>query len=285
MSKAKNTIGVVIVTHQSASTIGECLQKLSMAMEVRRIVIVDNNSSDATLALIQAASVQDNRIFLVKNKENIGFAAACNQGASALSEPWLVFINPDVYVQPDSLLKLRDSAIDFAGAGMLGVEFVDEKGNVDPAARRFDLSLVELFQRRGNMSFLYMGRDDSVRVQKVEACSGALMMLPSIVFHELDGFDTNFRLHAEDLDLARRVRLAGYEVLVDNRIRLLHVKGASSRSKPVWVEWQKHRSIWRYYKKYEAAKTADGLGAILWLSVWAHFLYAVPRKYIAMLRH
>jgi N-acetylglucosaminyl-diphospho-decaprenol L-rhamnosyltransferase len=285
MNKSKNTIGVVIVTHESASTIGQCLQKLSLATEVQRIVIVDNNSKDDTLALVHAASEQDHRIFLVKNKHNIGFASACNQGASALSEPWLVFMNPDVYVQPDSLLKLRDSAIDFAGAGMLGVEFVDEKGNVDSAARRFDLSLVELFRRRGNMSFLYMGRDDSVRVQKVEACSGALMMLPSTVFHELDGFDVSFRLHAEDLDLSRRVRLAGYEVLVDNRIRLLHVKGTSSRSKPVWVEWQKHRSIWRYYKKYEATKTSDALGAILWLSVWLHFFYAAPRKYISMLRH
>jgi N-acetylglucosaminyl-diphospho-decaprenol L-rhamnosyltransferase len=285
MNKSKNAIGVVIVTHQSAPTIGQCLQKLSLATEVQRIVIVDNNSSDATLDLVHAASKQDSRIFLAKNKQNIGFAAACNQGASALSEPWLVFMNPDVYVEPDSLLKLRDSAIDFAGAGMLGVEFVDEKGNVDPAARRFDLSLLELFRRRGNMSFLYMGRDDSVRVQKVEACSGALMMLPSTVFHELDGFDASFRLHAEDLDLSRRVRLAGYEVLVDNRIRLIHVKGTSSRSKPLWVEWQKHRSIWRYYKKYEATKTSDAFGAILWLSVWAHFLYAVPRKYISMLRH
>jgi N-acetylglucosaminyl-diphospho-decaprenol L-rhamnosyltransferase len=282
MNRAQNTIGVVIVTYQSADTIGQCLEKLLVSNELQRLVIVDNHSTDATIDLVNAAIAQDARISLVKNKVNIGFAAACNQGASALSEAWLVFLNPDVYLQPDSLSRLRDTAILHAGAGMLGVELLNEQGIADPAARRFDVSLVALFKQRGDISFLYMGRDDQLPVQRVEACSGALMMLPSTVFHQLEGFDSGFRLHAEDLDLSRRVRQAGYEVLVDNRVVVTHVKGVSSRSKLGWVEWQKHRSIWRYFKKYEAADTSDALSILLWVCLWLHFLYAVPRKYLSI---
>jgi N-acetylglucosaminyl-diphospho-decaprenol L-rhamnosyltransferase len=277
---SQNHIGVVVVTHQSASTIVICLEKLRQAMGVERIVIVDNDSHDATIELVESLAEKDKRITLVKNKTNIGFAAACNQGASAISEAWLVFLNPDVYLKPDSLLRLRDSAIIHAGAGLLGVELIDEKGVLDPAARRFDFSLLEFFKRRGNKELLYMGRDPTQPVQKVEACSGALMMLPSTVFHLIAGFDSGYRLHVEDLDLARRVRQAGYDVMVDNRIQLVHIKGTSSRARPVWVEWQKHCSIWRYFKKYEASSIADWLVFVLWVCVWLHFLYAAPRNLI-----
>jgi N-acetylglucosaminyl-diphospho-decaprenol L-rhamnosyltransferase len=274
----RNSIGVVVVTYQSAATIEKCLDMLLASVSVQRVIVVDNHSTDATLDLISQMMQKDTRIGLVKNKTNIGFAAACNQGASALSEAWLVFLNPDVYLAPDALSALRDTAVNHAGAGLLGVQLCDEKGVLDPAARRFDLSLLELFKHRGDANVLYMGRDDHQNVQSVEACSGALMMLPSTVFHQVDGFDSGFRLHVEDLDLSRRVRQAGYEVLVDNRITVTHVRGASSRARPIWVEWQKHRSIWRYFKKYEATEVSGLMHMLLWVCVWLHFAYSAARK-------
>ena len=98
-----SNIAVVVVTHESAATITLCLKKLRRAIGLRRIVIIDNASSDATCEIIEKFLPDDPRISLVRNKENLGFAAACNQGASALSQPWLVFLNPDAYVEPDTL--------------------------------------------------------------------------------------------------------------------------------------------------------------------------------------
>jgi N-acetylglucosaminyl-diphospho-decaprenol L-rhamnosyltransferase len=276
-SAVSSNIAVVVVTHESAATVTLCLKKLRRAVGLRRIVVVDNASSDATCAIVENFLPDDARISLVRNKENLGFAAACNQGASALSQPWLVFLNPDAYVEPDSLSRLRDSAIQHAGAGLIGVDLVDEKGAPDRASRRFDLSLISLLKNGADLDLIYMGRDPDKAVQPVDACSGALMMMPATVFHHIGGFDHGFRLHAEDLDLCRRVRQAGYEVLVDNSVRVVHVRGASGLTKPAWVEWQKHRSLWRYFQKYESAETPDWMKPFIWMGLWLHFVWAILR--------
>ncbi|OGT56220.1 MAG: hypothetical protein A3E01_04980 [Gammaproteobacteria bacterium RIFCSPHIGHO2_12_FULL_63_22] len=164
-----------------------------------------------------------------------------------------------------------------AGAGMLGVDLVDEYGRADPASRRRDPSLRELLDRRGRRDDLYLGRDPKAVLQPVEAISGALMLMPVGLFLQLGGFDETFRMHVEDLDLCRRTREAGYEVLVANDITVLHVGGESSRARPVWVERQKHLSLWRYFRKFEAQDTADWLKPVLWLGLWGHFIVAAAR--------
>ncbi len=279
MSNASGAnIAVVVVTHESAATIELCLKKLRRAIGLRRIVIVDNASTDATCVIVEKIQSEDPRISLVRNKENLGFAMACNHGASAVSQPWLVFLNPDAYVEPDTLSRLRDTAVQHVSAGLIGVNLISEQGEPDRAARRFDISLIALFKNRANFDFVYMGRDPDKKVQTVEACSGAFMMMPSSLFHLIGGFDDGYRLHVEDLDICRRVRQAGYEVVVDNTVNVVHVRGVSSLKKPLWVEWQKHRSLWRYFQKYEAAKTPDWMEPMLWSGLWLHFIWAVMQQ-------
>ena len=114
----------------------------------------------------------------------------------------------------------------------------------------------------------------------MEAVTGALMMMPSNLFVKLGGFDESFRLHAEDLDLCRRVREAGYEVLCANDVRALHVGGVSGRRKPFWVGWQKRRSLWRYFHKWEAAETPLWMRPLLWVGLWANFFIGLVSRQI-----
>jgi GT2 family glycosyltransferase len=103
------------------------------------------------------------------------------------------------------------------------------------------------------------------------------MLMPLGLFLQLGGFDEGFRLHVEDLDLCRRTREAGYEVLVANDIRVVPVGGVSSRARPIWVERQKHASLWRYFRKFEAADTPVLERPVLWLGLWSHFVAAAAR--------
>lgn len=279
-AQAATDMGAVIVTFQSARTIERCLEGLLASAPVVRIVVVDNASDDGTLLLVETFAKKHPRITAVRNSDNRGFAAGCNQGASALATPWVVFINPDCYVEPDALTRLVNHGLTRAGAGLLGVDLADERGVADPAARRRDPSLRELLGQRGRRDDLYLGRDPKADLQTVEAISGALMMMPLGLFLQLGGFDEAFRLHVEDLDLCRRTREAGYEVLVANDITVLHVGGESSRGRPLWVEWQKHGSLWRYFKKFEAEETPGWLTPVLWLGLWGHFLLAATRAAI-----
>jgi GT2 family glycosyltransferase len=239
--------------------------------------VVDNNSTDGTPALLKLMAATNERISVVRNPDNRGFSSACNQGASALDTPWVCFVNPDCFVRGDSLPRLVTHGMQRVGAGLLGVNMIDEFGQSDPAARRRDPSLRELLGRRGSREDLYLGRDPKQDLQAVEAVSGALMLMPLGLFLQIGGFDEEFHLHVEDLDLCRRTREAGYEVLVANDITVVHVGGVSSRSRPVWVEWQKHQSLWRYFDKFERRDTPMPLRPVLWLGLWAHFLLASAR--------
>jgi len=270
-------IGVIVVSFASASTLEACVFRLLAARDVARVVVIDNASPDDSAARVQRMALRDPRLTVVRNDENRGFAAACNQGATAVSQPWIAFVNPDAYVERDTLSRLVAHATARAGAGLLGVELVDEAGAVDPASRRADPSLRDQLSGLGRREDLFLGADPAVKLQPVDAVSGALMLLPTGLYVRLDGMDEGYRLHAEDLDLCRRVREAGYEVLVANDLRVTHVRGVSSRTRPVWVEWQKHRGLWRYFRKFEAHDTPAWLRPVLWCGLWAHFGLAALR--------
>lgn len=269
-------IGVVVVTFQSATTIERCLKQLLKAIGVGRIIVIDNASDDDTTVRVENIAQCDPRVRVVHNKVNCGFGEACNQGARALDTPWVAFVNPDCYVEADALFRLAQHGLQRVGSGVLGVDLIDEAGFEDPAARRRDPSLRELLGQAGRRDDLYLGRNPKLDLQQVEALSGALMLMPLELFLQLGGFDESYALHVEDLDLCRRVREAGYEVLVANDITVTHVRGVSSRARPLWVEWQKHRSLWRYFLKFEAEHTPLVLQGILWLGLWSHFLVEVP---------
>ena len=121
-------VGVVVVSFASARTIRYCLELLLSAESVVRIVVVDNASVDGTADLVADMVQRHERVTLVRNGENRGFAAACNQGASALATPWVCFVNPDCYVPGEGMDRLVQHGVTRAGAGLLGVDIVDEQG-------------------------------------------------------------------------------------------------------------------------------------------------------------
>ena len=104
----------------------------------------------------------------------------------------------------------------------------------------------------GRRGALDLPPDDSLAVQPVEACSGALMLVSRAAFDAIGGWDAGYRLHVEDLDFCRRLRDAGFDVAVANDVSVLHHRGVSSRARPFFVEWHKHRGLWRYWWRFEA---------------------------------
>ena len=268
-------IAAIVVTHQSAETIGECLQRLRAAEGVAEIRVVDNDSRDGTLEIVQRQAIADPRIRFIANPDNPGFAVACNQGAADSQATWLAFVNPDCFVEADSLARLRDHAASL-GDALLGVDLVGEDGVRDVAARRRDPDFAAMLREPSRVQ-LGVARDPSQTIQRVEAVSGALMLLPRALFERIGGFDRGYRLHAEDLDLCRRVREAGATVACANDVRVLHVRGVSSRSRPLFVEWHKHRGLWRYFKKFEAPRRGIGTRVSVFAMIWGRFPFAAVR--------
>ncbi|HYG05901.1 MAG TPA: glycosyltransferase family 2 protein [Stenotrophomonas sp.] len=270
-------IAAVVVTYRSAATIDECLTRLRAATDVAEIRVVDNDSDDDTLSVVQRHAIEDPRVHFIANPDNPGFATACNQGAADSQSPWLVFINPDLMVAPDTLAQLRERARKLCVSGLLGVEQVDEHGQPDGAVRRRDPDFAAMLRSPRRGAQLAVAADPSQPLQQVDAISGALMLLPRELFDRIGGWDAGYRLHAEDLDLCRRARLAGAVVAVANDLQVLHLRGVSSRSRPYFVEWHKHRGLWRYFRKFEWPRRDWAVRAGVWLAIWAHAAAQLPR--------
>ena len=291
-------IAAIVVSYDSEETLDDCLSRLRAAAGVVEIRVVDNQSRDGTLDIVQRHALADPRLRFIANPDNPGFAVACNQGAADSRAPWLAFVNPDCLVDPDSLARMRAHAYRAIGFGedgprdiaesvdvalrgqggdvVIGGDLVDEDGVRDAAARRRDPDFAAML-RDPSRRHLGLAVDPSQPLQEVDAVSGALMLMPRGLFECIGGFDEGFRLHAEDLDLCRSARLQGATVACANDVRVLHVRGVSSRSRPLFVEWHKHRGLWRYFRKFEAARRGGLTRVAVFAMIWGRFPVATLR--------
>ena len=264
-----DAIAAVVVSHRSEATLDECLARLRAAQDVTEIRVVDNASDDGSLAIVQRHALADPRVRFIANPDNPGFAVACNQGASDSASPWLALVNPDCLVEVDSLARMRGHASGF-DAALIGADLVDDNGVRDAAARRRNPDFVAML-RDPSRARLGVELDPAQTLQLVDAVSGALMLLPRALFGRIGGFDEAYRLHVEDLDLCRRARAAGADVAVANDVRVVHVRGVSSRSRPLFVEWHKHRGFCRYYRTFQAPCCSALVSALVYAAIWCRF--------------
>jgi hypothetical protein len=200
-----------------------------------------------------------------------------------------MFLNPDCTIEPGTIGTLRRIAAEDPRIGVLGIDIVSPDGRAPRGNRRRDPTL-----RRALMTASGLARFESRwpalagvempesaqqgGVENVEAVSGACLFLPRRVFDAVRGFDEGYFLHVEDLDLCRRVRDAGYAVAIAHGVRAVHAQGASSRSRPVFVDWHKHRGMWRYFTRFDPAAHSMVVRAVVWAGIWAHFALTAPLR-------
>ena len=268
-------IAAIVVAFNSEETLDECLTRLRAAEDVAEIRVVDNDSRDGSLDIVQRHALADPRLRFIANPDNPGFAVACNQGAAETHAPWLAFVNPDCFVEADTLRRMQAHALR-ADGGLIGADLVDEAGVRDVAARRRDPDFAAML-RDPSRARLDVELDAAQPLQAVDAVSGALMLMPRGLFERIGGFDAGYRLHAEDLDLCRRARAEGALVACANDVRVLHVRGVSSRPRPLFVEWHKHRGFWRYYRRFDASGDGRLVRAAVFGLIWGRFPFALAR--------
>lgn len=273
-------VTVSIVNHESRDDVLGALRALSddaTRGRTLQVIVVDNASRDGSLATLP----RDARVRLLRNEDNRGFAVACNQGAAATPASHVLFLNPDCELPPGAVRALRARMAADASLALLGAQLVNSDGTPQAASRRRTPTPTVAIKRALGLGGTSLEIDEPVDITQpvthVDAISGALMLVPHAVFETLGGFDEGYVLHCEDLDLCRRALLAGHRVGIANGVRVVHHKGTSSRSRPVWVEWQKHRGMLRYFKKFDAECSPLWLRLAVRAGVWLRFPLAAQR--------
>jgi N-acetylglucosaminyl-diphospho-decaprenol L-rhamnosyltransferase len=278
-------LSVIVVSADSGPSLRDCVNSVLACTTPLELLLIDNASSDGIPQALERARENDPRLKVIYNRANLGFGPAINRAAAQARGQVFLILNPDCLLEQTALQGLLNVLNTEQKVGLVGAVVCDAKGVPDPASYRRDpimqRALATLFKRGGEgVNFIGEMPDHLV---EAEAVSGAVMMMPRRVFEWLNGFDEKYFLHCEDLDMCRRVRDGGWRVLLAGDVRVLHGKGGSSRHRPVFVSYHKHRGMWRWFRKFDPAAHKPHLAAIVWLGIWAHFLLRIPGQLLRLM--
>ncbi len=234
-------LDIVIVNWNAGGQLLDCLESIAAlpvvpSFHVSRCIVVDNASSDGSADGLERLPYG---ITVIRNPGNKGFGSACNQGAGAGEAEHVLFLNPDVRLFPDSLSK----AISFFDApqnqmiGLLGIQLLDEKGQIQPSAGRYPTPGSVIYQMVGldriwpaRFPPFVMSDWDHRTCRQVDVLQGAFLLMRRAAFRKLRGFDEGFFMYYEDVDLALRARRAGWTTYYLADARAFHRGGGVTES-------------------------------------------------------
>jgi hypothetical protein len=278
----ERVISVIIVNYNGGELLTECVSLVLAATVPVRVSVVDNASTDDSLSLLQLMLGNDNRLQVIKNAANLGFARAANLALPGTSGEYLLFLNPDCLIRPDTLTRFATIMDQYPQAGMAGCLVRNVDGSEQPGSRRsvptpwrtivriFHLDKLfphqPLFQ-----NFVLTGQPLPAEPVVMEGISGACMFVRRLALEEVGPMDEAYFLHCEDLDWFMRFQAKQWQILFVPTIEVTHVKGFCSRTHPFRVLWYKHRGMVRFYRKFFRRQYPLLLFWGVILAVWIRF--------------
>jgi len=272
---------VIIVTFNSGETLSACVDAVLASTLPVEVLISDNASGDGSIAALRQRFAADLRLRVSVAERNRGFAAAANAVLDEARGQWLLFLNPDCIVRPDTLTRMLEVWAGESGIGLAGCLLRNPDGSEQRGSRRHEPTPLRSLGRvlrlgRYRSGAAWSGFDlheQPVPVEPVavDAISGAFMLTDRAALSRVGPLDAGYFLHCEDLDWCRRFRDAGYRVVFVPQVEVVHYQGTSSRHRRVRVEWHKHRGMLRYYRKFFLSEYSWPMAVAVWLAVWIRF--------------
>ncbi len=234
----KPTLDIVIVDFNAGSTLRRCLRSIegSLTPEIvlSRVCLVDNASRPSSREMIAGLHLP---LHLVTNKKNLGFSKACNQGAAGSQADYLLFLNPDTILGPNSLSApvVFLEKPEHAKVGICGIQLVDVNGRVHRSCSRFPtpgnylvnlLRLNRIWPRSFRTQF--MEEWDHGQNRRVDQVMGACFLTRRKLFDSLAGFDERFFLYFEEVDYSYRAQKSGWSSFYISGAQAMHVGGGTS---------------------------------------------------------
>ncbi len=274
-------LSVIIVNFNAGDLLAECVGAVLASPVRSQVLVSDNGSTDGSLRPVRARFGADPRLTLVENGENLGFAAGNNRMLCRAAAPYLLFLNPDCIVGPETLARMLAFMESNPGAGMAGCIIRDPDGSEQVASRRVIpdpwIGLVRVLHLDRLWPRLTQGRrlnltDQPVpdRPVQVEAISGSFMLVRRAALGEVGPLDEGYFLHCEDLDWFVRFARAGWGIYLVPDAEVVHHKGACSTSRPLRVEWHKHRGMARFFRKFQFRDYPLPFSLLVLAGIWGH---------------
>ena len=264
----KKPISIIMVTYMTGPALVEAIHAVLDDRDVHELIIVDNGNTESARTRLSKLVVERNRIRFIQGHGNIGFARGCNYGARLATGHYLLFLNPDAIIGMGAARRLADNAAGLKAPWIAGGLLRNFDGSEQRGARRGALTPISAFVSFTGLHKLPFFKsihkiDEPLPVAPtaMETVSGAFMMTDRASFERLGGFNEDYFLHVEDIDICRRARQAGGEVLFVPNAAVMHY-GSTSRIAPLKVEYEKLKGFIRYFANYRPGKISKFLTAL-----------------------
>lgn len=281
----KIDLSIVIVSYNTRELLLACLQSLYEMPQpyTFEVIVSDNASSDGSEATIRNDFPQ---VMVIQNGENLGFGTAMNIGVKSAVGKYLLVLNPDTLVPPETLVRLLKYLVRQTEPRVVSCRLISPEGIRQLSCARFPtpLRLIFLFTRLSqvipfkSMQAYYdrfnwgdlstEGYQDS-SPRKVDTVLGAFFMLPTEAFRQVGGFDENFFMHYEEIDLFKRLDNVGCEVFFLPDISVTHYGGASTKQEYAKMRLEQQISLLYYLRKWHGLFAMETIR--LFLIVFAIF--------------
>jgi len=258
-------LSVIVVSWNVREDLVRCLDSVEKNPpdEQFEIIVVDNASTDGSVDAIRHSFPQ---VYVIANKDNRGFAAANNQGIEKSQGYYVLFLNPDTIVHPDSLNTLTKFMDSNQDVGACGPKLINTDGAVHASVgyvptfrsvlyRMTFLRFLGIF--RGHYEKLRTAIFDRDKQTDVELLSGAALMVRRATVEEVGLMDEKFFMYYEDADLCLRIKKAGWRIVFVPEAVITHVGGRSavqiSAEKRMFVYSSLAKFMRKHYGKFAAA--------------------------------
>ena len=241
-SSQKPNVCVIIVNYNAGEYLRPCVKSLlSQTLTNFECILIDNGSTDGSLGTLPEL---DARFTLIEAKENLGFAAANNRAISITSADWVALLNPDAFARPDWLEKGLEARARLPKTAMVGsTQYLalqpDRFDGLGDEYHAFGIAWRAGFNKPAA----------EVHDRETFGPCGAGAFYDRQVFEALGGFEESFFCYHEDVDLAFRMRLAGYRCVQSAEAIIDHVSSAiSGRASDFAVYHGTRNRIWTFFR-------------------------------------
>ena len=229
------SLSIIIVSYRSWNRLDACLKSIAVqAMSDIEVIVVDNHSDDGQAE--QFISMHPQARFILQDT-NAGFAQACNRGAKEATGNWLLFLNPDTVLQPNTLAPLLVKANNEPSWKLIGIRQLNDQGK-DTHPHGLFLKWWNVWAPVRSLERLFKGEKSSKHYLSTtpivypDWISGAFVLIRKNDLLELGGWDERFWMYFEDMDLSKRAAEKGWKRVLYNELVCTHSHGGSSRINP-----------------------------------------------------
>ena len=224
-------LSIIILNYKMRGLVKNCLKAI-LESEIKveyEIIVVDNNSGDGVEEMIKERFAQ---VKFIQTNTNLGMGAGNNAGIREAQGKYVLILNPDIFVFPDSLQKMIDFAKTREDLGVLAPRLLNPDRSVQETCYRWHRLLTPIFRRTflGRLSFgrkelsrFLMSDWDHASTREVDWIQGSCLFIPKNVLNEVGQFDDDFFMYFEDTDLCRRIQNAGYKNIYLAEAEVIHL--------------------------------------------------------------